>query len=295
MLLLNFLLATRYSLAPRSAGYTSPVLGLDTPALLRRLLLAVLVAGGLALAARKARALTRDGAAAAAAVGIACMVAGWAWVALLMIFFVTSTVWSRIGRARKESRTAGIASKGDERDTLQVLANGGAFALAAAASVLWPSTVWYALGAGAVSAATADTWATEIGTLSDAEPRSVWTWRRVVPGTSGGVTPVGTGAAAAGAVLIGTTAIGVGWPRAAAWGAVVGGLAGSMVDSLLGATVQARRWCARCGRSTERTVHSCGEPTQHEGGLRWLDNDGVNALSTAAGALIAWGVARSLA
>jgi uncharacterized protein (TIGR00297 family) len=267
---------------------------LDTPALVRRLALALLIAGGLALAARKGRALTRGGAVAAVVVGTASAAAGWGWVVLLLVFFVTSTTWSRIGRAGKEARTSGIVSKGDERDAEQVLANGGAFAIAAAGSVLWPSPLWYGLGAGAVSAATADTWATEIGTMSRAVPRSIWTWRPVVAGTSGGVTAIGTAASAAGAVLIGVATIGVGWPRSVAWGALAGGVAGSALDSLLGATMQARRWCARCDTSTERLVHGCGDSTRHAAGIRWLDNDGVNAVSTVAGAVVAWGVAGSL-
>ena len=74
-----------------------------------------------------------------------------------------------------------------------------------------------------------------------------------------------------------------------------GGLApGSLVDSLLGATLQARRWCARCSVSTEQMTHACGETTDLAGGLRWLDNDGVNLVSTLAGAAVAWTVARSL-
>ena len=178
--------------------------GLDATTLVR-LVLALLVAGGLALAALTSRALTRGGAVAAAAVGTVCIAAGWGWVALLLVFFVTSTAWSRIGRRRKEARTAGIADKGAERDALQVLANGGVFALAAAGSVLCPSPGWYGLGAGAVSAATADTWATEIGTMSDSVPRSVWSWHPVPVGTSGGVTAAGSTASLAGAVLIGAT------------------------------------------------------------------------------------------
>ena len=261
-------------------------------------MLALLVAGGLALAARRARALTRGGAAAAAAVGTASVVAGWGWVTLLLVFFATSTAWSRAGHHQKTTRVAGIADKGAERDALQVLANGGVFAIAAAGSVLWPSLAWYGVGAGAVSAATADTWATEIGTMSDAVPRSVWTWRPVVAGTSGGVTVMGSAASVAGAVLIAFTAIAVGWPRSAAVGAVAGGLAGSGFDSLLGATLQARRRCEQCDAATEQVVHQCGKPTEPAGGLQWLDNDAVNAVSTLIGAVIgaavAWSVAGSI-
>jgi uncharacterized membrane protein len=62
-------------------------------------------------------------------------------------------------------------------------------------------------------------------------------------------------------------------------------------DSLLGATVQARYRCRRCGAPAEGAAH-CGEPAQHAGGLAWLDNDGVNLAATSAGALVAAALVR---
>ena len=78
-----------------------------------------------------------------------------------------------------------------------------------------------------------------------------------------------------------------GWPVTAVAGALGGGIAGTLADSILGATVQARRWCAGCSDTTERLVHSCGRRTEPAGGFQWLDNDGVNFAATLAGAGIA--------
>ncbi len=48
-----------------------------------------------------------------------------------------------------------------------------------------------------------DTFASEIGILSKSTPRLVTTWRKVPPGTNGGMTLLGTLASACGGALIG--------------------------------------------------------------------------------------------
>ena len=67
---------------------------------------------------------------------------------------------------------------------------------------------------------------------------------------------------------------------------VSGGIAGAFVDSLLGATLQERRWCPACGRFTERPVHRCGAATIVRGGMAGFGNDGVNLVSVVAGAIV---------
>jgi len=146
----------------------------------------------------------------------------------------------------------------------------------------------------------ADTWATELGVLSRVAPRLLTTGEPVAPGTSGGVTSLGVWASVAGALLIGAMATALtqaqsqltqgGWSTGAIrypWVAVAGGLAGSMIDSLLGATVQGMYYCPRCEKETESKVHRCGETTRRTRGWRWLDNDVVNLFASVAGALAA--------
>jgi uncharacterized membrane protein len=105
---------------------------------------------------------------------------------------------------------------------------------------------------------------------------------------------LGLGTSAAGAALIGgmgaaaTLLIGEG-PTAMAVlvGAIAGGLSGSLVDSLLGATIQAIYWCDVCEKETEQRIHRCGTVTRQIRGFSWLGNDLVNLAASAFGAVVA--------
>lgn len=183
--------------------------------------------------------LTRRGAAAALAVGVATTWGfGWRGLLLLLAFFVSSS----------------LLSKAKTRNERQVLANGGVAALAALAGS------WAAF-AGALAAATADTWATEIGRYSRKPPRLITTGKPVAAGTDGGMTLVGTVGGIAGAAFMAALAF-LFEPRVAV-AVAVAGVFGMLLDSLLGATVQ--------------------------GAVRWSDNDAVNLAATLAGAVVAVG------
>lgn len=259
--------------------------------MISRALIGVALAIAIAIVARRARSLSASGAVAAAVVGALAVAAGWEWGILLITYFASSSALSRHGRIDKERRTAAIVAKGGERDAVQVAANGLVFALAALAFLMNANAHWFALGAGSLAASAADSWATELGTLYGGSPRSILTWRAVPPGASGGVSTIGTVAAVAGALFVALAAALIGW-RSAATAAFVGGVAGMLIDSVLGATLQQRRWCPACQRETERTTHDCGTPTVRRSGLAWLDNDMVNLLSNAAGGLVALALAR---
>ena len=253
----------------------------------------VALATGIALAivllARQAHALSLSGAGAAFIVGTLALAAGWRWGVLLVAYFVTSSALSGYRRATKEARVSGIVAKGGERDAVQVISNGGVFALSALLLLVHAidQHTATAIASGALAASASDTWATEVGTLAPTPPRSIVSWQRVPPGSSGGVTLLGTLAALAGAGFVALTTYLVGWTPAVAGGAFAGGLAGSTVDSLLGATLQEKRWCDRCGRPTERTVHGCGQVTRRIGGIPSLRNDVVNLVCSAVGGLLA--------
>jgi uncharacterized protein (TIGR00297 family) len=257
-----------------------------------RALIGAVLALAIALAARRTHSLSSSGAAAAIAVGTLAVAAGWTWAAVLIVYFASSSALSHLGRAEKEQRTSRVAAKGGERDAAQVLANGGGFAIGALLMLLRPDVRWLALGIGSLAASAADTWATEIGTLYGGAPRSILTFESLAPGLSGGVTPLGTLASAVGACFVAIVACAMGVASRTGVAIAVGGFGGAIIDSILGASVQARRWCPVCQRVTERVVHDCGTRTVARSGIAWLNNDGVNLVSGILGGLMAAWMAR---
>jgi uncharacterized protein (TIGR00297 family) len=213
---------------------------------------------------------------------------------LLLTFFITSSGLSRAFKKRKIGLNEKY-SKGHERDMGQVFGNGGIATLFAALHGFFPEAIWPWLGfAAALAAVNADTWATELGVLNPSPPRMITNLRKVVEkGTSGGVSLVGTLAALAGAGLIGLLA--VIFPadtlslNTGHWLLITfAGLAGSLFDSLLGATVQAIYFCPKDQKETERyPLHTCGTETVHLRGWKWLNNDWVNFACGVMGAVLA--------
>ena len=256
------------------------------------LLIGFSLAGLIALLAAKVGSLTISGSVAAFITGgLIFSYGGFPWAGVLMIFFVSSSVLSRLFTNRKEELTI-VFSKDARRDWGQVLANGGlGGALALIHTTLdAPEWVWLSF-AGAMAAVNADTWATELGVLSKKKPRLITSQKIVERGTSGGVTLLGNFATLGGASFIGIVAGIYSEPNKVFLtiaATALGGVAGAMFDSLLGASVQAIYHCPDCQKDTERHPHhTCGVRTEHIRGWRWLNNDLVNFGASIVGGFIA--------
>ena len=107
---------------------------------------------------------------------------------------------------------------------------------------------------------------------------------------------MGTSGSVLGALAIGITALLLtpvhrGAVGLCAVAGVAGGLAGSIADSLLGATVQVKFRCGECGKVTEPRNHCDGSVMEKLSGWGFLDNDVVNAVTGLIGALVALCVA----
>ena len=261
-----------------------------------RFLLGLLFSSVIGLVAYRRKSLDKSGVLGAIVCGTSIVgMGGWSWGLSLIYFFVSSSLLSSF-RAREKAIVASDKfSKGSQRDLSQVVANGGLatlFALCFGFSRS-PGTRRRAKTAfmGALATATADTWATELGTLSKASPRLITNGKPVVPGTSGGVTPLGIAASALGACSLGFSIwAGEGFRKSLAFTpllALFSGMVGSCFDSLLGATLQAMYTCPACKTETEQHIHHCGSRAEFKRGIAWMNNDVVNFIATTSGSAVA--------
>jgi uncharacterized protein (TIGR00297 family) len=255
--------------------------------------LPVLIAVGLALNAAAALvvlwrgSLDPGGAAAGVVVGTVIFACGGFlfWV-ILMAFFVSSTALGSVGRRQKESLKK-IHQKGGRRDMAQVLANGGVGALCALLYKITGSPAWAVGFAVSFASSNADTWASELGVLSRGQPVSILTFRPVTRGVSGGVSILGSTMALAGGLLIGlvfalenlSRGIVPGGFLLVACFVTVGGFVGSLLDSFLGATVQAQYESVPAEELTELPQGGDGRPNRLVRGLNFFNNDLVNLAS----------------
>lgn len=236
--------------------------------------LAVLVAGTGVLT----RTLTPVAGVVAGLVGFAVGAGtGWPGLVALGVFFVSATA---VSRAAEPHQPAWVDAKGNRRDPWQVLANGGvATAGGMVGLVLDPSVgLWIVIPS--LAAASADTWATAVGSFSPTDPIHLTRMARVPKGSSGGVSLIGTAGGFLGAGLVAFLPGLTGAPPALCLAAFLIGILGMVADSLMGATVQGRFHCPACDLPSEQQVHRCGRATRHAGGVSWISNDVVNLLAT---------------
>jgi uncharacterized protein (TIGR00297 family) len=262
---------------------------------LLQFLVGCVLAVAVAAVAYRLHALAFSGAIATAILGtIVFGLGGLAWSLPLITFFVLSSLLSRVGTRGPGSkeRFATLFEKGSRRDAGQVIANGGVAGVILLITLFRGDAVLYTAYLGALAAAAADTWGTEIGVLGHGPVISLGTFQRVRAGTSGGVSLAGTLGAAAGALSVALS--GLPWTHGSLATLVVvvaSGIAGMAGDGAIGALAQARYRCLVCGAITERAYH-CEHRTRLVSGRRWINNDTVNVACCIIGALVAYLLSR---
>ena len=262
----------------------------------------------LTLRAWRKKSLTTAGCAAAWFVGYAAAASGPTPFSALLFFFLSSTFVTKIGAKRKAKLEKGYAASGN-RSAWQVLANGAAATallfghMFLAASPLRPrldpaAAADQPLARAVIMAVVAhyaacqgDTWSSEIGVLSASRPRLILGFRSVTAGTNGGVSLLGSAAAAGAGLVLGgfLAAINVAFPTEGVSGgalvtvSVAGAVGGTMVDSVLGQFGQYSGVAA-----DGVAVNAPGAGVTHTCGRDVLSNNAVNFLTATAAAAAAF-------
>jgi uncharacterized protein (TIGR00297 family) len=174
---------------------------------------------------------------------VLCLAAGpLAFFPIVIVFLLTLTT-TRIGRRKKERLgvAGSVAERRHGRGAVQILANVGVAAICSA-PLIFVGHARYILLAGASTAlaeAAGDTVSSELGQAFGGSPRLITTWRKVSPGQDGGVTVAGTVCSLC-AILI--VCAGCQWANLLLpkfyWTVLSAAFFGTLVDSLLGATLE---------------------------------------------------------
>lgn len=187
--------------------------------------------------------------------------AGWQGWVLLFATFLSATVSSRLGLKRKA--VLGIAEEREgRRGGGNAFANTGLAAIAAALAVCTPyrDAALLAFVTVLVTGGS-DTVASEIGKAWGGKAYLVTTLKHVRPGTPGAMSLEGTAAGLIAALVLAWIGSALGLiPGAWIWAAVGGAVAGSLIESAMAATLE---------------------------GAGYVNNDVLNFLNTAAGAITA--------
>ncbi len=180
--------------------------------------------------------------------GVILFLAGPPWFLLLLIFLFIGYVATKYRYPYKEGLHTAEGNMG-KRSATNALANG-----------LIPTffaIIWYITGGKALSpliagyiasiaTVTGDTLSSEIGVLSEKTPVLITSFKKVSPGTHGGVSYLGEVIGILGTALIGISAwlLGIASLAVALSVAVIGGAIGFHFDSLLGAIFERKGLCS---------------------------------------------------
>lgn len=237
-----------------------------------------------------------QGAGLGALISLAALFAGgFAWLAIIVVFFGVSSLFTRFHYEYKR-KLGSAQEKGGTRSWPNTAANGLVSGVASLGAIYAHQEIFAIAFLGSMAAAMSDTIATEVGVLSRSRPRSIVNLKTFVsPGTSGGISFLGEFAGLTASLGIATLGVGLGiiggsiFSQLSGFVAVVlSGFIATNFDSLLGATIQSQNKCQICGSPTERLLHH-GKRTVTVKGVNFVENNVVNLIATCLAALISIG------
>lgn len=172
------------------------------------------------------------------------------------------------------------------RNAVQIAVNGGFGTLFVVLHFVYDSKIMLITALVSIAGCFVDSVSSDIGTLSKRKPYDFILRKHVETGISGGVSVLGTASA-----LIASVACAIAIYFICSLKAVdililtLIIFAQTVVDTILGSTIQEKLTCGDCGKITEKRKH-CGIRAVHTRGIPYLDNNMVNLISAFAIALL---------
>ena len=188
----------------------------------------------------------------------------------IALFFILSSLLPNVLRGEEK-----VKIKKPRRDIAQVYANGGMGLLFCIYNFFNPNELNFYLFLSSLSAAMADTWATEVGKTSRRNPVSIINLKTIKKGLSGGITILGLIGSLMGAFILITIINQMHELPIHVFGLLVLiGFMGSLFDSFLGATIQAKYI------SSENVITEDPKGNLIYSGYEVINNSSVNFLNT---------------
>ena len=158
---------------------------------------------------------------------------GSSYIYPLVVFFLTSSILSHFDKEN-------IKIKKSNRNISQVYANGGVALFICIINHFYYHDLMYPCFLASAAAANSDTWGTELGKMSNKNPIDIISGHEIAPGTSGGITLIGTIGSILGSFVIGIVGHYFYVSLNLLLLVIISGFLSSIIDSILGSTVQAR-------------------------------------------------------
>ncbi|TAD88048.1 MAG: DUF92 domain-containing protein [Bacteroidetes bacterium] len=218
--------------------------------------------------------LSTDGAVVAALLGVVVWLAGgWLMAAPLVAFFVLGSL---LGKLPAKAALATDEKHQKPRDWQQVLCNGGVAGLCAVGWGLTGGEQYLLAVYASMAVCLADTCASEVGMRYGGRPMDILRIKPLPVGVSGGISWIGSLGGLLGAAVMALLAFGMAPYLSHSLGVLVlAGVAGMLLDSLLGSAYQAQYNAA--GQPSD--VPQKNLPAVLQKGRAWVTNDLVNLLS----------------
>ncbi|EGG14193.1 hypothetical protein DFA_11962 [Cavenderia fasciculata] len=288
----------------------------------KRFLTTTIVITLLAGLAIKKKSLNRSGVVAAIVVGTLTCLCGWTFAIALLAFYQSSSSLTKYKSSIKKKIEGDAFQKGGQRNYIQVFSNSLTATIVSVIYFIYssdrrnipiPDTAYpfecFLIGMiiGHYGCCNGDTWASELGILNKGQPRLITTLKYVPPGTNGGVSRLGLIASVLGGTFIGLVYFIASWffndnPIAYQLAnpqypiillGTFAGLFGSLLDSLMGATIQYSGYDIKKGvvvnhkptttdqyKKVDSDDPKSPNVIAHLCGLDILDNHQVNFLSS---------------